>query len=525
MINNEDGGDNPGVSEPVPPPFGPDLRIDSDDDENLERLPEIERELILSERHETYLRYREEKTLYDRLMGKEPEQETKKESKPLPGQGRKKSGPSPSLSSDSSESGSESSSDSGSEFSSDSAGENEEIAVGRLASRKTEKEIAESMDVTLTRENALKLQLSRDQLLSVFQDVPAELRDEALLDSLVRVPSGEENNYLICRVVGATASVSKLPETSSFDLMLEWPSGDGSTSVPVSSVSNTELTETELSNWISWFGLEASKQLARKVGRKQSQVRQLKEFVWDDRTINRMLSKKKSSSVKLTLEVAKLRTALQAELGVLNSASSSESQRASASESISRINKEIAELEGEFRANQQAFADANTHQFGIVAINHRNRTEQRMQDIEEARKRQRSAHSSPHEKSSELNPFKRRECKPTVMWDVGKRSPKKTHSQESPVMNDIQDAPLEYPVLDKKPVISDLISVEKLVSAATAALAKPGSRLNTARRSMRAEYSKEISPVWGEQLSGIQPGEIMEFKEWKRRVAEDMVLD
>lgn len=512
------------ICEPIPPPYGDDLRIDSEDDENLERLPEIERELILSERHETLLKYKEEKALYNRLTGRAPESDAKKGPIARLGKSRKMIEPSPSVSSESSDSRSDSSSsDSGSDYSSDSQSVDDAVGVRGIAQRTTEKEIADSMEVTLTRDFALKIQISRDQLLSAFQDVPTELRDEALVDSFVRVPSGEEGNYVVCRVIGVGQRLSnKTSESGSFDLILEWPTGD-STSVPVSSVSNTELTDMELSNWIGSFGADAAKNMARKAAKKQAQVRQVKDFVWDDRTINRILSKKKSSSVKLTLEVAKLRTALQAELATFNNGSATEEQRTTANINVSRIKKEIAEREAQFRAAQQAFSEANAHQFGIVAINHRNRTEQRLQDVEEARKRQRC---KKVETSSGLNPFKRRECKPVVMWDVGRRSPKKT-AQEDPSLLDLVDEPMgRVPEAERKQIIiSDLISIEKLVSDASAALSRPGSRLETVRRGMRSQYSPHTAPIWRDQLVGAEQGEIMDFTEWKRRVAEDMVLD
>ena len=61
----------PQLSEPEPPLFGESLRIDSEDEENLEMLPEIERELILSERFQMLQRYRDEKALYDKYTKKD----------------------------------------------------------------------------------------------------------------------------------------------------------------------------------------------------------------------------------------------------------------------------------------------------------------------------------------------------------------------------------------------------------------------------------------------------------------------
>lgn len=509
------------IPEPVRPPFGDNLRIDSEDDDNLDRLPEIERELILSERHEVLMRYREEKALYDKFMRKNAPASPIRSPEPRGIRGgrphghRARSDDSDSYSSDSSSD----SSRSGSSYSSSS--DNEDRAVRKLAKAATERDIADSMDAKLSVDTACKMQVSRDELLSAFQDVPVELRDETLTDLFVRLPSGT-GEYLISRILGAPAASTKTVESGKFDLVIEL-SQDEQATVPVSSVSNSWIQDSEVSAWVELFGTEAAKQQARKVGKKQSQIKQIKQFVWDDKTINRILSTK-GSSVKLTLEIAKLRTQLQAELGALNTSSSSlsDSQRDTIQANVNRINREITELENQSRFSQRAFADANAHQFGIVAINHRNKTEQRMQDVEEARKRLRTTKVSKADVAKELNPFKRRECKPVVMWDVGKRSPKKEPSAD-PALADTAQPDL-LTAAPHKVSIADLVSLDSLVSDVTHATSQPGNRLAGVRRSQRVQYGDTISKIWKRQLESIQPGEIMDFTEWKRRVADDVEM-
>ena len=513
------------VPEPVPPPYGDDLIINSEDEANLEQLPEIERELILGERHEVLLRYRKERALYDKYMRKQAPASPVRAPE---SRNRGKSSTARHAGSDESDSySSDSSSDSSrSDSSYSSSSDEEDRAVGKLAKAATEEDIAASMDRSLTVESACRMQVTRDELLSAFQDVPVELREETLPDLFVRLPSGT-GEYLISRVIGVVDAAAKTPESGKFDLVIELSAEEQAT-VPVISVSNSALTDTELSAWVELFGAEAAKEQVRKMSRKQSQVKQVKSFVWDDKTINRILSSKNRSSVKLTLEIAKLRTQLQADLGALNTASSSmtEAQRVTVQENINRLNREIAELENAHRAAQRAFADANAHQFGIVAINHRNRTEQRIQDIEEARKRQKTIKSATNTSAArELNPFKRRECKPVVMWDVGKRSPKK-EPKADPQLLEVAAATTETPTGAQPRVsIADLISLDQLVADVTRATSDAGSRLAAVRRGQRAHYGKNISPVWARQLAGGQGGEIMEFAEWKRRVAEDVDME
>jgi hypothetical protein len=289
-------------------------------------------------------------------------------------------------------------------------------------------------------------------------------------------------------------------------------------------VSNSTVTDDELAAWKGQFGQEVAREQARKAHKKQSQIKQVKSFVWDDRTINRILSKKDRSSVKLTLEIAKHRTQLQAAIGSLNSTTLTDDQREAVQENINRINREIAQLESDYRAAQAAFAEANAHQFGIVAINHRNRTQQRLQDVQEARDRLKSSKNSA--KAGELNPFKRRECKPVVMWDVGKRSPKK-EPKSDPSVNEIGGKEMiDTPLVETKPLLTDFMSLEQLMDSVDRAIAQPNGRLTGVRENMVSRYSKHVSPVWEHQLVGhTQVGEIMDFAEWKRRVAEDEDVD
>jgi RNA polymerase-associated protein RTF1 len=510
------------LTEPVPPKYGDNLIIDSEDEENLDQLPEIERELIMSERYETLQRYKEEKALYDKFTGN-----SKVEDKKTVGRKRQITSASrlrddsDNSSSDSSSYSSSSGSGSNSSFSSDS--EDEETTVKQIAKATTEEALVESMDVAFDLYLSHKLQIYRDTLLSSFQDVPVDLRNETLHDMLIRFPSSEEGVYLVGRIV-EIAERGRSGESGKFDLMVN-VAGSENVIVPVSSVSNKEITEDELSKWLSETSPHTVRDLSHKVGKKQSQLRIVKEFVWDDGTINRILSKKNKSSVKITLEIAKLRTSLQAELSALNNSSAimTEEQRSHIQDNINRISKEIHDLESEYRSTQRAFEEANAHQFGIVAINHRNRTEQRLQDVEEARKRFKNKGEKHAEGGNkELNPFKRRECKPVVMWDVGKRSPKRESAPEPSIL--VDEVALEKSIAQPKSVLSDLLSFEKLVSNIATAVSVADCRLAAQQRSMVSGFPATVSPVWESQVTS-SGGEIMDFNEWKQRVAEDDAME
>ena len=512
------------LTEPVPPQYGDSLIIDSDDEENLDRLPEIERELIMSERYETLQRYKEEKALYDKFTGNSSAQpkKTTARKRVAPSSSNRAYQESLNSESDSSSYSSSYASGSGSDSSYSSDSEDEETTLKQIARVTTEEALVESMDVSFDLQLCHKLQVVRDQLLSSFQDVPVDLRNEALHDMLIRFPSSEEGIYLVGRIVGISDRV-RTADSGKFDLIIEI-AGSENVTVPVSSVSNKEITEEELARWLNSVGQDIPRDLSHKVGKKQNQLRTVKEFVWDDGTINRILSKKNKSSVKLTLEIAKLRTSLQAELSAFNnsSANMTEEQRIGIQDNINRINREIQDLESEYRLAQRAFEEANAHQFGIVAINHRNRTEQRLQDVEEARKRFKNKGGKQHEgEKMELNPFKRRECKPVVMWDVGKRSPKKESAPE-PIAR-LEDATLESSVTEPKPVLSDLISFDKLLSNITAAVSVADCRLSAIRKSIVSAYPVSVSPIWESQNTGS--GEIMNLNDWRQRVAEDDAME
>jgi len=529
--------------EPERPMFGEDLRIDSEDEENLENLPEIERELILEERFRILQKYKDEKALYDKFAKKdEPVDIQKPKSTSGTARGKRQSDRSPRVYEDSPSASSSVSSSSSSDSSYISDDEDEEAAVlkSKRATAATDQSIADTMSATLTIELVRKTQLTRDMLLNSFQKVPTDLRNEALIDSFVRVPNGE-GGY----VIGQILSVEDIPRSSrtsdsgKFNLITSIPNPESSTTkIPVQSVSNSEISDFEFARWIVQVGDDFAHALCPKIGgTKIGHIKTILNFVWDDSVINRMLEEKKrtnrSNSVKLTLEIAKLRTTLQAELGRLNNALGSEEQRKSIQENINRINSEIHGLEQAYKTAQRAFEEANAHQYGIVAINHRNRTQQRIQEMEEARKRHKKLlHpdiSNVAGGNKQLNPFKRRECKPVVMWDVGKRSPKKEPVVASTdTMTDIDiatPAATTRPNLRKKQTIST--NIESFVREITAAISGPKgtSRLGAVQQSMASSYSKnEQLPIW-KSLRTSSGGEVMSFDEWKRRVAEDEAVN
>jgi hypothetical protein len=521
--------------EPEPPMFGEDLRIDSEDEENLENLPEIERELILEERFRILQKYKEEKALYDRYVKKEEPEEPQKTKKPVTKTRRTRESRQRSYDSSSSGTGSSSDVDSESSYSSSDSEAKKEARLlkKKRATAATDSEIVASLSsISLTIDMARKIQLTRDMLLKSFQKVPNDLRDGALMDSLVRIPNGE-GGYFVGQVVGVNEipQVSRTLDTGKFELVVSIPNAFNSPSapIPVSSVSNSEIGLGELDAFIEKVGADEAAKLGRSVGQKLSNIKTVTDFVWDDSVINRMLEEKKrtnrAASVKLTLEIAKLRTSLQAELSALNNvtASASDDQRRRIQENITRINSEISSLENQYKVAQRAFEDANAHQYGIVAINHRNRTQQRIQEMDEARRRQATKKIVSLNDRAELNPFKRRECKPVVMWDVGKRSPKKEPKIESPEKQ-VEQMDLNTPGGNnegKFTSLRDLVDIEKLVQDITGAVSS-GTRLSAAQNACARRYAKHpVSGIWKAQIPNNHKGEIMSFDEWKRRVAEE----
>lgn len=517
------------IAEPVKPMFGENLRIDADDEEYLEELPEIERELILEERFRIWQKYREDRMLYDKYVHKDaPEPSSKhktdrssdRKSAPVVREKQQRKRGKIEYREDS-DSSSGSSSDSSSSYSSSSSDDEKAVLKRQAVQSRTEREIAESMESPLDVEMARKLQVSRDSLQSSYHNVPKYLRDATLIDLLIRVPNGS-GGYSLGQIVGVKEMGGK------FDLLTTvHNSMDSAASsvVPVASVSNSELTEEELQQWHQSAGVDVTKNLARISSRKLSHIKQVMEFVWDDSMINKMLEEKRKlsdsrvNSVKLTLEIAKLRTSLQAELGALSNPSFalSDVQRDVITQNIARIKSEISELENQYRQAQRAFQEANAHQYGIVAINHRNKKEQRKQELDEAR--QRNQETRVETTDSSLNPFKRRECKPVMMWDVGNKSPRK---EKTPIADNTQavESKLETEKITtpEKRKLSDFIDMNSLADMSVKALVAPDGRLHALQKCMRQAYAKSISPLWPVAHTS---GEVMSFDEWKRRVDEE----
>jgi hypothetical protein len=110
------------------------------------------------------------------------------------------------------------------------------------------------------------------------------------------------------------------------------------------------------------------------------------------------------------------------------------------------------------------------------------------------------------------------------MWDVGKRSPKKDPHPDPKLSLHAKDAAaLDTPMGSQQPkLLTEIVPLEDLVSKVSEATSRSDARLAAVRRNMALYYSDAQAEVWEGQLVGIQPGEIMEFAEWKRRVAEDV---
>ena len=128
--------------------------------------------------------------------------------------------------------------------------------------------------------------------------------------------------------------------------------------------------------------------------------------------------------------------------------------------------------------------------------------------------------SSQNERA-ELNPFKRRECKPVVMWDVGKRSPKKEPKQEDEKKVEMETMDLNTPDAKISRPLHEIVDVTKLVQDIATAVTS-GGRLAAAQRACSRVYAKNpISKIWNAQIPSNHQGEVMSFDEWKRRVAEE----
>ena len=443
---------------PEAPRYGSSLIIDDADKAWLEGLPGIERETILSERYETLTRYREQLALLERLNSK-PQKRTRKAhiSEVF--------------------SDSESDDDVAPPTSSVQYLEESEYTA------KTEPVPYDTPTLELTLDTVQSICMPRDLVMKLIK-LPADMRDPTLRGSLIRL-SQEDGSYTIAEV-----SSSKTSDT----LLVKLSSGR-SVALPVASISSRLPSAAEVDAFKLALGARATT-IAEGAPRKAAELRAAREFQWTDAAVTRATAS--APVINKSLELTKLRTELQI-------AQNSGDPRAA------EIAQRIKELAKSWQDDLSKGQQRSVH---VSAINERNKMDQRV--LDEAAARRATRPDEPHVADAVLNPFKRRECTPAVMWDTGAKTMQvstvavEKKKEPSPEVKPKFSAVEEI----KTNNLAKLIDIRATLKRAEAA----DTRFDMFMRGTAVDQPRDLSHLWNE-ARGSKVGEIMSFKEWKRRVA------
>jgi hypothetical protein len=126
---------------------------------------------------------------------------------------------------------------------------------------------------------------------------------------------------------------------------------------------------------------------------------------------------------------------------------------------------------------------------------------------------------------SALNPFRRRECAPTVMWDVGKKKEAKTINTPQPQRTERSETSPEkrkeiFSVLKELETIDILASFPGNINETLDELERHTNsevcRLTEHIRCIQGAYPRDLGFLWTQNI----PGEVMTLSEWRSRIAQ-----
>ncbi|EER15129.1 conserved hypothetical protein [Perkinsus marinus ATCC 50983] len=597
------------------PLFGDDLMIDDEDRQKLKEMTEVEREAVFNERYEQLVRYRERKKALERLKAKGvttlPASRSPKKSKA--GEESDAESESSESSSGESESGSSSGDDndddeeeasSGSSESESSSGEEsdaeedeEGVDAGNKETVKDSRKHEKALVATKARQEELTLPMARKMLVTrqlcfEYVQLPEKLRDSVLTGSFCRLQTTFQNTsgnssgqmdttadggdgYMMAEITGLKALDKpvqvRIPTTNGaikvmtlhHNLAIRLLSGVAAM-VPVTCLSNQPISEVELQLWTAAVGPDHAQEVALSAPKKIKELQEGRRFEWTSENIDKYIAKKHGGqsvvSTSLAMEESQLVTKIEALMQKLQNPELSQMDRSEIEIQLNKEETRLKEVTQEIKANQQKFQAENQRLRRVQEINRRNLELQQQTDLEMAKRRARQLGTTTKGGAKKggmnggsLNPYERRECRPTMLWDVGGHregaagddddskpsSPDKRQQQQQQDQASSKDAKMSktksrfdrmLEVYRSVDPLNSIIKVQSLLSRVENENGKQHllDEVRHARALGPADTSKSRSvsvlPLWSQQLpsaAGRQPrGEIMTFKEWQQRVEE-----
>ncbi|KAF4655774.1 hypothetical protein FOL46_008121 [Perkinsus olseni] len=588
------------------PLFGDDLMIDDADRQRLKEMTEVEREAVFNERYEQLVRYRERKKALERLKAKgvtalpvarSPKKAKAGEESDVESEsGESSSGESESGSSSSGEDDEEASS--GSSESESSSGEesegDEEVEEGDADEKKAAKDSRkqEKAQMAKAKQEELTLQMARQMLVTrqlcfEYVQLPEKLRDSVLTGSFCRLQTTFQNTsgnsggqmdttadggdgYMMAEITGLKPlekpTQVRIPTTNGaikvmtlhHNLAIRLLSGVAAM-VPVTCLSNQPISEVELQLWTAAVGPDHAQEVALTAPKKIKELQEARRFEWTSENIDKYIAKKHGGqsvvSTSLAMEESQLVTKIEALMQKLQNPQLSQIDRSEVEIQLNKEETRLKEVTQEIKASQQKFQAENQRLRRVQEINRRNLELQQQTDLEMAKRRARQLGTTAKGgakngvSGAALNPYERRECRPTMLWDVGGHrdggagddsgkppSPEKRQQQEKTATRESKTSKTKsrfermLEVYRSVDPLNSVVKVQSLLSRLENDNGKPH-LLDEVRRSRAlgpADTTKPLPmpvlPLWSQQLpsaAGRQGrGEIMTFKEWQQRVEE-----
>jgi hypothetical protein len=470
------------MERPERPVFGDDLTIDAADREYLDNLPELERETIMNERWEQMQRYKEAMRIYEK-------HQAESQASTLSSRRRRRESPVPDTQP----------APSNAAYSRTS----EKLDLSSLVAR------AEPLRVDIVPvapsssaiaavepdrgllEDFRSICLSRDKAAAVF----ASLAPAAMVDCIVRLPWPQTGGYELSFVSRVLAEERKFVVKISGKFV----------TVPLMSVSNSPPSEKEISDFLATIDFDAG-------GAKRKAVE-----------ISLALEQRQPVNLRHlnpTLEMARLTDELEIEKTKLRTAIGNSSDGDS-------IRKKIARLQQDMETVRKLLDEHKKRKFES------NRNFVPTRSREEIFKSIKTTTEEISGSQQVLNPFKRRECAPTVMWDVGKNSKKISGAEvRAASRSRSPDRTGAAIMVARKEKFSVLRDMENLDLLATIDLSSFLDRLESAnisdirfrehQRSAQRAFPRTLDRLW-EKLRvpiSVQHTETMTLDEWRTRVQE-----
>lgn len=267
-----------------------------------------------------------------------------------------------------------------------------------------------------------RAQLKRDELISMLLNLPEDVRDQAVINSIVRVVVhiGSSENCLVCTVSAIEAAPFYNVRLASGEIrplgvQLRCKRGESEKYLKISSISNQEVTEAEFAQWTKLNGRRGLEDdyFNDQLKQKAEQINSVRRFTFDEKTVGELLRAKPSLEFNAQKE-ARMSFLVQCALSQMDISGIRDNE---AQELEGQYNKALDDLhlmQAKAAEEQVRWFQQRPGLYSLKEINKKNLALQIKDDrhaLEVALEAEASA-------TKTLNPFQRRDCRPVCAWDT-----------------------------------------------------------------------------------------------------------